>query len=118
MVIALPTRDGNIDDHFGHCDHYTLITVDDDKKIIKSENMNSPEGCGCKSGIAPVLAERGVKVMLAGNIGQGAMNILSNAGIKVIRGCSGSIEKVTQDYLDGKVLDNAITCDHHDCANH
>lgn len=58
MVIALPTRDGKIDDHFGHCDHYTLITVDDDKNIVSRERMDSPEGCGCKSDIAPSLRTR------------------------------------------------------------
>lgn len=118
MLIALPTRDGNIDDHFGHCDHYTLLTVDEDKNIVKTETMESPEGCGCKSDIAPILAQRGVEIMLAGNIGQGALNILNGAGIKVIRGCSGPIDQVAKQYLAGRILDNAIICDHHDCDHH
>ena len=24
IKIAIPTRDEQVDDHFGHCDHYTL----------------------------------------------------------------------------------------------
>ncbi|WP_207263391.1 NifB/NifX family molybdenum-iron cluster-binding protein [Desulfovibrio sp. Huiquan2017] len=117
MIIALPTREGLIDDHFGHCDHYTLVTVEDNR-ITFSERMDSPQGCGCKSDIAPVLAERGVKVMLAGNMGQGALNILKNAGIEVVRGCSGPIEKVLEKWLSGELKDNQITCDHHDCDHH
>lgn len=115
MKIALPTRDGNIDDHFGHCDHYTIMTLDEEKNIVKIEAMDSPEGCGCKSDIAPVLGEMGVKVMLAGNMGEGAVNILRKAGIKVIRGCSGPVDNVAQKWLAGDIQDNLITCNHHDC---
>lgn len=115
MKIALPTRDGNIDDHFGHCDHYTIMTLDEEKNIVKIEAMDSPEGCGCKSDIAPVLADMGVKVMLAGNMGEGAVNILRKAGIKVIRGCSGPVDNVAQKWLAGDIQDNLITCNHHDC---
>ena len=118
MILALPTRDGKIDDHFGHCDHYTLITVDDDRNIVSRERMDSPEGCGCKSDIAPILADKGVKVMLAGNMGQGAVNILTQSGIEVVRGCSGDIEDVAARWLAGELKDNSITCDHHDCDSH
>ncbi len=118
MILALPTREGAIDDHFGHCDHYTLITVGDDNTITSTERVDSPEGCGCKSDIAPVLADKGVKVMLAGNMGQGAVNILTGVGIQVIRGCSGPIEDVAAQWLAGDIKDNAETCDHHDCDNH
>ena len=31
--IAVPARDGHIDDHFGHCDHYLIYSVEE-KKII------------------------------------------------------------------------------------
>ena len=27
MKIAVPTRDGHIDDHFGHCAYYTIFEV-------------------------------------------------------------------------------------------
>ena len=85
MLIALPTRDGKIDDHFGHCDHYTVITVENGK-VIATESLPSPEGCGCKSDIAPTMARMGIRLLLAGNMGDGALTVLRNNGIKVIRG--------------------------------
>lgn len=118
MKIALPTRDGNIDDHFGHCDHYTIMTLNDEKAIVKIESMDSPEGCGCKSDIAPILAEKGVKIMLAGNMGQGAVNILTQNGIQVIRGCSGPVDDVAAKWIAGDLQDNLITCNHDDCDHH
>ena len=77
--------------------------------------LASPEGCGCKSGIAPVLKQMGVAVMLAGNMGQGAKNVLEGQRIEVIRGCSGDVEELVASYLAGNVKDNGEICDHHDC---
>mgnify|MGYP003310573630 CR=1 FL=1 len=62
MKIAVPTRENQIDSHFGHCDHYTIYTIEN-RQIVAEETMASPEGCGCKSGIAPVLAQAGVMVI-------------------------------------------------------
>lgn len=56
MKIAVPTRDGRVDDHFGHCAYYTIFDVIDGK-VVGVSKMASPEGCGCKSGIAPVLRQ-------------------------------------------------------------
>lgn len=117
MLIALPTRDGKIDDHFGHCDHYTVVTVENGK-VVATDTLASPEGCGCKSDIAPTMARMGIRLLLAGNMGEGAQNVLRANGIQVIRGCQGPIEDVLADYLAGKLVDTQITCDHHDCDHH
>lgn len=114
MKIAVPTRDGRVGDHFGHCAYYTIFDVIDGN-ITGSSKLASPEGCGCKSGIAPVLRQMGVTVMLAGNMGQGAKNVLEAQRIEVIRGCSGDVEDLARSYLAGLVKDNGEVCDHHDC---
>ena len=68
MKIAVPTRDGHVDEHFGHCAYYTIFDVIDGK-VASVSKMASPQGCGCKSGIAPVLKQMGVvAAYLAGNI--------------------------------------------------
>ncbi|MBQ3582438.1 MAG: NifB/NifX family molybdenum-iron cluster-binding protein [Alistipes sp.] len=121
MKIAVPTRNGKVDDHFGHCDHYTIYTVEN-KHIISREELPSPQGCGCKSGIAADLQQMGVEVMLAGSMGAGALNKLQACGIKVVRGCMGDIESVVNGYLLGFVLDSGIGCaghgEDHECGNH
>ncbi|MGM9774015.1 MAG: NifB/NifX family molybdenum-iron cluster-binding protein [Candidatus Egerieousia sp.] len=122
MKIAIPTRDSMVDNHFGHCEHYTILTISDDKKIIGNETLPSPQGCGCKSNIASVLEEMGVKVMLAGSMGQGALNVLTSHNIEVIRGCSGNVMDVAADYLNGKLQDSGFSClahgEHHECPDH
>lgn len=117
MKIALPTRDGHIDSHFGHCEYYTIVEINEEKRIVARETLAAPQGCGCKSNIAYTLADMGVSLMLAGNMGQGAVNVLSSQKIAVLRGCSGPVETVVTDWLDGKLMDSSVACDHHDC-NH
>ena len=112
--VAVPTRDGVVDDHFGHCAYYTVFTILANR-VTATERMASPEGCGCKSGIAPILAERGVRVMLAGNMGEGAKRVLEQNGIRVVRGCKGAVEELICNYLAGKVEDNGEGCHSHEC---
>ena len=117
MKIAVPTREGVVDNHFGHCDHYTIFTINGNK-ITEQADMPSPQGCGCKSGIAADLQQMGVEVMLAGSMGAGALNKLSQHGIKVVRGCSGDVLQLVEAYLVGAVKDSGEACDHHDCGSH
>lgn len=114
MKLAVPTNGGNVDGHFGHCQNYTIYTIDENKNIISTEILESPEGCGCKSNIAPILSSMGVTLMLAGNIGEGAINVLQYSGIKVIRGCSGDSKKVVIDYLNDNLKDSGETCHSHE----
>ena len=112
--VAVPTRDGVVDDHFGHCAYYTVFTILANR-VTATERMASPEGCGCKSGIAPILAERGVRVMLAGNMGEGAKRVLEQNGIRVVRGCKGAVEELIGNYLAGRVEDNGEGGHSHEC---
>lgn len=118
MKIALPSRENQIDNHFGHCEYFTVFTIDDNtNEIISSENVPSPAGCGCKSNIAQILSDLGVKLMLAGNMGEGAVRVLNNSGIDVIRGCSGDIKSVLLKWLDGSLVDSGDSCHEHECHN-
>ena len=33
MILAIPTREGMVDDHFGHCAYYTVIALNDQKQV-------------------------------------------------------------------------------------
>jgi predicted Fe-Mo cluster-binding NifX family protein len=118
MKIAVPvTKENQIDSHFGHCDSYGVYTISEENEITDFKTVKSPEGCGCKSDIASVLASDGVKVMLAGGIGGGAINVLNNSGIEVIRGCSGKADEIVKLYVNGLVKDSGSSCHQHE-AHH
>ena len=119
MKIALPSRDGQVDAHFGHCELFTIFTLDDAKSIIKEEKITPPPGCGCKSNMASTLADMGVTILLGGNMGQGAINLLRDNHIQVIRGCSGKLGEVVAKWAEGTLTDSATVCDDHgSCSNH
>ena len=121
MKVAIPTYSGKVDDHFGHCEYFTVYTVNNEKEITNEESFASPNGCGCKSDIVEKLSNDGVKVMLAGNIGGGAVNKLSSNGIAVVRGCSGDIKNVLNEWLKGNIKDTGDLCqehEHHHEHNH
>lgn len=115
MKVAIPSRDGRVDDHFGHCDYFSIFAINDAGEVVAEELLKSPKGCGCKSGVAVELAKKGVKVMLAGNMGEGAKNVLEGNGIQVIRGCSGEVKEVLGSWLAGTLKDAGIVCHHHEC---
>ncbi len=113
MKIALPSRGDTIDSHFGHCEYFTVFTVNE-SEIVNQDIVPSPSGCGCKSNIASVLAEMGVTMMLAGNMGDGAVNVLNRSGIDVVRGCQGNVKEVALAWLSGSITDSGDSCHEHE----
>lgn len=112
MKIAVPTRENNVDNHFGHCEFYTIYSIEENK-VVEKEVLESPQGCGCKSNIASVLQQKGVKQMLAGNMGAGALSKLNAFGIDVVRGCDGNVDNLVEKYLNGEIKDSGESCEHH-----
>ena len=114
MKIAVPTKENNqVDAHFGHCEFYTIYTISDQNKVINEERMDSPQGCGCKSNIAETFEQEGIKIMLAGGIGDGAINKLILHGVSVIRNCQGDVSELIEQYMAGAIRDSGSTCAAH-----
>jgi predicted Fe-Mo cluster-binding NifX family protein len=115
MKIAVPVKGNNtIDEHFGHCDFFSIYSISEKNEIEDVQTIKSPQGCGCKSNMANVLAQDGVTLMLAGGIGGGAINAMNNAGIEVIRGCSGNAMEIVKLYITGMVKDSGVNCHAHE----
>jgi len=113
--IAIPITDNNqIEDHFGQCEFYGVYTISDKNEILEVQSIESEQGCGCKSNIASELSEKGITLMLAGGIGAGAINVLNNSGIQVLRGCSGSVDDIIEQYINGQIMDSGESCLQHE----
>jgi predicted Fe-Mo cluster-binding NifX family protein len=114
MKIAVPTKQGNsIDEHFGHCEFYSIFTIQD-QNVIDKQILKSPQGCGCKSNIAADLAKMGVSIMIAGGMGNGAVNKLAEQNIAVVRNCHGDVDVLVKEYLAGNIKDGGANCAAHD----
>lgn len=113
--IAIPITESNeIEDHFGQCEFYGVYTISNKNEILEVQSIKSEQGCGCKSNIASVLSEKGITLMLAGGIGAGAINVLNNSGIQVLRGCSGAVDDILEQYLNGQIIDSGESCLQHE----
>ncbi len=112
MKIAIPTVGDQIDQHFGHCEKYSIFTIED-AKVIAEDTIESSVSCGCKSGIASTLAQNGIKILIAGGIGDGAVKVLASNGIQTIKGATGTARQAVELYLKDELVDNGELCHSH-----
>jgi predicted DNA-binding protein (UPF0251 family)/predicted Fe-Mo cluster-binding NifX family protein len=120
MKIAVPSKGGMVDEHFGHCEEFSLFEVEGGK-VSGESVLPSGQGCGCKSGIAGELARLGVTHLVAGNMGEGAVRVLASNGIKVSRGASGKARAAAEAFASGSLADSGVGCaghgEGHECSH-
>lgn len=112
MRIAIPVADGTLCAHFGHCEQFALIDVDEaTKTIVKQEHVAAPAH---QPGLLPRwLGDRGVTVVIAGGMGGRAQGLFAERGIEVVVGapCERP-ERIVRDYLAGTLTTGDNLCDH------
>lgn len=112
MKIAIPTADGRLSAHFGHCEQFAILDVDSaNKTILGAQYLVPPPH---EPGVLPRwLCEQGANVIIAGGMGQRAQNLFAEQGIKVIVGASAaSPEEIVLAYLEGILETGQNLCDH------
>ena len=112
MKIALPLAAGKLCMHFGHCEQFVLIDVDETtRKIIGKTTVTPPPH---EPGLLPRwLAEQGVTNIIAGGMGQRAQTLFQERNIAVVVGApAGEPETLVTDYLSGSLVSGANACDH------
>ena len=112
MRYAIPVTDGRLAAHFGHCEHFALIDVDETTKaIVHKELVASP---GHQPGLLPLwLAEEGVSAVIAGGMGSRAQALFSENHIQVIVGAMGDDpEQMVLDCIRGALEAGDNICDH------
>lgn len=112
MKIAIPTAEGKLSMHFGHCQNFEILTVDTDKKTITgSQSMTPPPH---EPGVLPAwLGELGVNLIIAGGMGQRAQQLFTQQNIEVVVGAPAeSPEALIQAWMDGTLSTGTNACDH------
>ena len=121
IKVAVPSRGDMVDEHFGHCEAFTIFTIDDSNSIVEQIRLTPPPACGCKSNLVTTLVDMGVSVMIAGGMGEGAVRVLGEQGIKTIRGASGPVRQAVMEWLSGQLSDSTEVCHAHGnegCGSH
>ena len=111
MKIAVTYSNGQIFGHFGHTEQFKIYEAENGK-IVSSEIVDT-NGTG-HGALAGFLKERGVEILICGNIGGGARNALAEAGIRLFPGAAGDADAQVESFLAGSLnYDPDAMCNHH-----
>ncbi|MFO7620616.1 MAG: NifB/NifX family molybdenum-iron cluster-binding protein [Bacteroidales bacterium] len=108
--IAIPLENGRLCAHFGHCQQFAII--DSENESISGETLVTPPPH--EPGILPAwLAEKGVTDVIAGGMGQRAIDLFNHAKINVFVGApQKSSRELATDLINDSLAAGANYCDH------
>jgi len=121
MRIAVTYENGEIFQHFGHCEQFKLYDVEEGK--IVQEQIIGSNGSG-HGALAGLLQAAQVDALICGGIGMGAQMALADAGVQLYAGVQGSADAAAKALAEGNLdYDPDARCDHHehhggDCGHH
>ncbi len=111
MRIAVTYENGEIFQHFGRTEQFKLYDAEDGK-IVSSEIVDT-NGSG-HGALAGFLKAADADALICGGIGMGAQIALSDAGIELYAGVTGSADEAVKALLKGTLeFDPDAHCDHH-----
>lgn len=112
MKVAVPTVEGQLARHFGHCRTFTIFDIDEDTGSVTGSVDSEPPPH--EPGVLPKwLNEKGVEVVLAGGMGRRAQGLFSENGIEVVVGAEPEDpQAVVKQYLSGDLETGDNPCAH------
>lgn len=111
MRIAVTYDDGLVFQHFGHTEAFKVYTVEDGKVVDSQVVSSVGQGHGALAGL---LSDKAIDALVCGGIGMGAVNALSDYGIRVYAGVSGDADEAVERLLAGTLeYGTGANCSHH-----
>ena len=108
--IAIPTENGNLCAHFGHCEKFVIYETEGDK-IIKGEFITPPPH---EPGSHPrFLRDLGVNIIIAGGMGNRAQNLFTQNDIEVYYGVQAQdLKDLVRTCISNELKSGVNLCDH------
>jgi len=112
MRIAIPLAQGQLCQHFGHCEEFAIVDVNSQEKCVSGIHREVPPPHA--PGVLPQwLGQQKVNVVIAGGMGSRAQTLFAENGIQVVTGATtSSPEEIAAAYLDGTLQTGNNICDH------
>ena len=110
MKFAIPLAEGKLTAHFGHCQEFAIVDVEENQITGKEILVPPPH----EPGVLPAwLHEKGANVIIAGGMGQRAISLFQQNDIEVVVGApSLEPETLVNSYLDKTLVFGSNVCDH------
>jgi predicted Fe-Mo cluster-binding NifX family protein len=94
--------DALVDPRFGRAPYFIIADSDTMQfEVIPNVASGALSGAGIQA--AQIIAIKGAKVVITGNVGPNAFQALSAAGIKIITGVYGTVREVIEKYKRGEL---------------
>jgi len=91
-----------VDPRFGRCQYFVIVDSETMAfEAMANEAIAAPGGAGIQA--AQTMVNKGVNVVISGNIGPNAFQVLSTAGVKIATGAYGTVQEATEMYKSGKL---------------
>ena len=112
MKIAIPTADGKLCMHFGHCEKFAIVNVNVETKEIGEIEMLTPPPH--EPGVLPRwIGEQGADLVIAGGMGQRAQQLFIQNDVDVMVGAPvDTPENLVSAYLSESLETGQNACDH------
>jgi predicted Fe-Mo cluster-binding NifX family protein len=94
--------EAQLDPRFGRC-LYLVIVDSETMQFEAIPNMASAATGGAGIQAAQTIANKGVKVVITGNVGPNAFGALSAAGIEIVTGAFGTVREVVEKFKRGEL---------------
>ena len=101
MSATADNLEAQVDPRFGRCLY--LVVVDSENmqfEVVPNMAANSTGGAGIQA--AQAMVDKGVSVVITGNVGPNAFGALSAAGIEIITRASGTVREVVEKFNRGE----------------
>jgi len=94
--------DADVDSRFGRCPYFVIVDSETmEFNAIVNDSTNAAHGAGIQA--AQTVVNMDAKVVITGNVGPNAFNVLSASGIKIVTGASGNIRAAVEAYKKGQL---------------
>lgn len=99
--------DAQIDPRFGRCPYFVIVDTETMSfEAMPNVSQDALRGAGIQA--AQSIANRGVQVVLTGNMGPKAFQAFSSAGINVVTGVFGTVREAIERFKNGELKATTI----------
>ena len=91
-----------VDPRFGRCQYFVFVDSDTMAfEAMPNKAIAAPGGAGIQA--AQTVVNKGANVLISGNIGPNAFQVLSTADVKIATGAYGTVKEAVEMYKGGKL---------------
>lgn len=108
MRLAMPAEENKMESpvspSFGRTAYYAIVDSDTMAyEFIVNPGAQSQGGAGIKA--AQAVADSGAEVVITFYLGQNAADVLTSAGVKILKAVSGSVDELVRKYRAGELVE-------------